>query len=39
MMGGKKAKPEKRKVVPGIEPGLPESESGVIAITLHNLLR
>ena len=25
-----------RKVAPGIEPGLPESESGVITITLHN---
>jgi hypothetical protein len=27
-----------KKVVPGIEPGLPESESGVITITEHNLL-
>ena len=27
-----------RKVAPGIEPGLPESESGVITITLHNPL-
>ena len=25
-----------RKVAPGIEPGLPESESGVITITLRN---
>lgn len=27
---------KKKKVAPGIEPGLPESESGVITITLHN---
>jgi hypothetical protein len=29
---------EKRKVVPGIELGLPESESDVLTITLYNHL-
>ena len=29
---------QNKKVVPGIEPGLQESESWVLTITLHNLL-
>ena len=32
----KKAKKTKREVLPGIEPGLLESESKVITITLQN---
>jgi hypothetical protein len=27
---------QKEEVVPGVEPGSPESESGVITTTLHN---
>jgi hypothetical protein len=33
-----KARKAKRKVVPGIELGLPESESDVLTITLYNHL-
>jgi hypothetical protein len=33
-----KARKAKRKVVPGIELGLPESESEVLTITLYNHL-
>ena len=34
----KKIMLQKGKVVPGIEPGLQESESWVLTITLHNRL-